>query len=183
MIRQEPAQEPVIVPSPILSVDPGTTVGWALLGDWIKGAGKVDVLERGSFKLVGRGTKRLSRLQQQMIDLVALLSYDHPSIKLAVVEKLEGFSYSRSSRGGKALNQKALQTNRDFTTAIILALDGLGIEVETMNPVGKNGWKLGMRSDLSQVVKMLWDITCDQHTADAIMMGNQFINMKRSGLG
>ena len=166
----------------LLSVDPGVTVGWALLGDWIKGQGKAKVLEHGSFKLQGRGTKRLARLQEQ-VRAVVLTSGHHNEIDIAVVEKLEGFSYSRSSRGGKPLNQKALQTNRDFTTAIILALDGLGIEVETMNPVGKDGWKLGMRSDLTQVVKMLWDITCDQHTADAIVMGDRFINMKRMGLG
>ena len=165
--------------APILSIDPGVTVGWALLGNWIKGAGKVDVIDFGSFKLVGRGTKRLARLQEQIHELVRDQFSCHGKPKFAVVEKLEGFSYSRSSRGGKALNQKALQTNRDFTTAIILALDGLGIEVETMNPVGKNGWKLGMRSDLSQVVKMLWDITCDQHTADAIVMADRWINQKR----
>ncbi len=164
--------------APILSIDPGVTVGWALLGDWIKGAGKVEVLEWGSFKLVGRGTKRLAKLQDDISAIVRLLMVLH-DIDTAVVEKLEGFSYSRSSRGGKALNQKALQTNRDFTTAIILALDRLDIEVETMNPVGKDGWKKGLRSDLTGTVKMLWDIECDQHTADAVVMGNEWVRRKR----
>ena len=162
---------------PILSVDPGVTTGWSLLGDWIKGAGKVDVIDFGSFKLKGRGTKRLARLQEQIHELVNGLD-GGLRITLAVVERLEGFSYSRSTRGGKSMNQKALQTNRDFTTAICLALDGLGIEVETMNPVGRDGWKRGLRSDLTQTVKMLWDIECDQHAADAIMMGDRFIKRR-----
>ena len=164
---------------PVLAVDPGVTTGWALLGDWIEGAGKVDVIDFGSFKLKGRGTKRLAALQEHIRDVISELAEQGYRPMLAVVERLEGFSYSRSSKGGKALNQKALQTNRDFTTAIILALDGLGIEVETMNPVGPEGWKRGMRSDLTQLVKMLWDIECDQHAADAIMMGDRFIKMRR----
>ena len=164
---------------PTLSVDPGVVTGWGLLGDWIKGAGKVEVLTWGSFKLEGRGTKRLASLQEHIRDVISDLAEQGCHPKLAVVERLEGFSYSRSSRGGKALNQKALQTNRDFTTAIILALDGLGIEVETMNPVGRDGWKRGLASNLSKTVKMLWDIECDQHAADSIMMGNHFIKMRR----
>ncbi|KKM06609.1 hypothetical protein LCGC14_1742330 [marine sediment metagenome] len=165
--------------NPLLAIDPGLTTGWALLGDWIKGAGKVDVLDCDSFKLKGRGTKRLARLQEHIRDVISDLAEQGCHPKLAVVEKLEGFSYRRSTRGSKALNQKALQTNRDFTTAIILALDGLGIEVETMNPVGPEGWKRGLASDLTQTVKMIWDIECDQHVADAVMMGNHFIKMKR----
>lgn len=160
----------------ILSIDSSIAkIGWAAMDDskpvgatMLKGSGTLKIPAIG----LGEKTQKISESIQKLIE-------DYGA-EAAVIEKPEPFTYGRSKRYNRPLNQKSMAKNNIAVGIISAACAGKGLETHFLSA---QDWKGSQQKELTIFnVNTLFNtkITKSKHDeADAIKMGQVFIENRR----
>jgi len=160
----------------IISIDSSIAkIGWAVLND---------TKSVGPEMLVGYGTIKIPsgdiNFKTQIItkELVKIIQKYNP--EKALIETAKPFTYGRSTRYGKPLNQKAMAKNNVAVGIITTVCQTRGMMTRHMSA---QEWKGNQKKEITRwVVNATYDIKIlksHNDEADAIKMGQWFIEYER----
>lgn len=95
-------------------------------------------------------------------------------LDVAVIELAPSFTYNRSAKYGKSMNQGAMNKMFMATGALVAYLNAVGVQVELIEV---HTWKgRGSKETTLSAVKLLYGVEANDHTCDAIMMAHFFLS-------
>lgn len=160
----------------VLSIDSSiSNIGWAVLDDTETVGSK---MLKGSGTLKIPNLKMASKAKKIMDGITSLI--DQYDTEVAVIERPMSFTYARTSRYTRSLNQSAMAKNNIAVGIISATCIGRGLETHYMSA---QDWKGKQPKEVTiQAVNILFGttITKSKHDeADAIKMGQVFIEDRR----